>query len=280
MRKRELVHSSPEKTVVIHGYLRERTIADEEAAIQKWQQCFVPEPTGEATFDYNRAVFMRNINAVPYVRSLIGQVSQMYDLPIFHAGVAFMNYEEPVRFYLFENLEDMERVVRQHHPDTFVLQNGEKYPEAAKNAGIILRCYDPQEPAEYQPDSTTIASLRKCRGSHDTELTAKTAEEMAQYHQGTLLSLPGWPSEKIRQSFYDCPWQVMDGEISIFPEKLRPYIEQFCETYNIRGPHVMYKIPLPYVDFMVHHIAVGFRYKEDRNVVLLIQNDQMFNYKV
>lgn len=280
---KQRIHSTLEHPVILYGFLGalDGTSTHQEA-IRQWKLNFVSSLDGESDddFTYNQVVLLRNVNVRPYIRiPANGKELPIEDLPIFHAGVVFMKDKRPNWLYLFEHNEDMDQMMEQYPFDDFILKNDERYIDAAREAGIRFIIYDGKKKAEYTPAEYWQTLVNKSRQTQDeaVEVLDVSGSPLEPFKRGELLSLPGWPDEALRSSYQADMQQLAEQPIELSAE-----LQATCGVqYDSAELHIMYVIPLPEIDFVIHHIAAAsFSDGEGGGTIILVQNDKIFDYEI
>lgn len=262
--------------VIMYGCLSAQSDSEHEAAARQWELNFTSSLNGEAhdEFCYNEVILLRNVNVRAFTDK-IPFAAPIANLPIFHAGVVFLKDGQPTWLYLFEENDDMAEMVDEYPFNDFILDNGERYADAAKKAGIRFGIYDGRETAEYSKEDSHVG-YRAFDGG-EMRSAEENAALMDQYERSLLVSVPGWPSEGMRDMFYEGSRRFVEQRLGL-PEEL-------SEIFGMAQPLVMnpvvYKVPLPGdVEFCIHNIVVSSMLDDTENsrMIVLIQNDHIFEY--
>lgn len=244
--------------VIMYGYVGGAGEREYDEAVRQWRLNFVSSFEEDACeeFRYDRVIFLENTNIRARLDLPLGAKPEIADLPIFHAGVVFFKGEYPVWIYLFQESSDMDDMLEQHPFNNFVLESGERYSDVSSRFGVRFGAFDRKEAPEWPPE------LEECVVSRD---------------QASILSLPGWPSQEIKDGFLEDSDRVLEDVKDELPEYVQEMIDM-SENVIVETP-VSYTLPLPGMDFVIHHIAVGeVELKERGLTILMIQNNYLSDY--
>lgn len=277
MQQKKQIVASLQHPVIMYGYLGAQDEAEHEEAVRQWENNFTSSLEGEAhdEFRYNMVVLLKNVNIRAYAGMETRPEMQLNALPVFHAGVVFMHNEYPTWLYLFEYSDDMDKLLDEHPFNNFILKSGERYADAAKRAGIRFRIHNGGESPEYR---SSEASMCTYAGARDGELidSAEAAKSFTDSQECGIVSLPGWPNQTMKKIFQEASAQLIEQHLDVFPESVKELLRAIYDKIPVSTP-IVYKIPLPEIDFFIKHVATSAVSLEDNTrLTILVQNDLVF----